>query len=226
MPETVIAIPGFWSHHLKELEELNDYIYVNHRIIHKLTGTYYDLEVVDHIDQLSETFLPKEQFNAEELKQIDKHQTCLYIIGMTESLEEINALVQCTTVLLKIDGTAIKVESSGRSFMKESWLSLMEKFNTYQYMTSIVQESDVVYVTSGFQQFGEPEMMFEGFHADEIERHFLNWINKSIQEKRETLKEKIIYDEGQQIKLDLIEYDFYPEDDLFYNPYGVVVFNK
>lgn len=34
MPETVIAIPGFWSHHLKELEELNDYIFVNDRIIH------------------------------------------------------------------------------------------------------------------------------------------------------------------------------------------------
>ncbi|MGY8623583.1 hypothetical protein ACN6A9_18585 [Bacillus safensis] len=121
---------------------------------------------------------------------------------------------------------AIKVESSGCSFMKKTWQSLIEEFNPYQYMTSIVQESDVMYVTSGFQQFGEPEMMFEGFHADEIERHFLNWINKSIQEKRETLKEKIIYDEGQQIKLDLIEYDFYPEDYLFYNPYGVVVFNK
>lgn len=50
-------------------------------------------------------------------------------------------------------------------------------------------------------------------------------INKSIQEKREALKEKVIYDEGQQIKLDLIECDFYPEDDLFYNPYGVAVFN-
>ncbi|MCY7482443.1 MULTISPECIES: hypothetical protein [Bacillus] len=150
----------------------------------------------------------------------------MYIIGMTESLEEINALVQFTTDLLKIDGIAIKVESSGRSFMKKSWLSLIEEFNTYQYMTSIVQESDVVYVTSGFQQFGEPEMMFEGFHADEIELHFLNWINKSIQEKRETLEEKVIYDEGQQLKLDLIEYDFYPEYDLFYNPYGVVVFKR
>lgn len=67
MSEIVIAIPGFWLHHLKEL------------------------------------------------KQIDKHQTCLYIIGMTVFLEEINALVQVTTDLLKIDGTAIKVESSGRS---------------------------------------------------------------------------------------------------------------
>ncbi len=147
MPETVIAIPGFWSHHLKELEELNDYIFVNDRIIHKRTGTDYELEVVDHIDQLSETFFPNEQFNSEELKQIDTHQTCLYIIGMTESLEEINAFVQVTTDLLKIDGMAIKVDSSGRSFMKKTWQSLLEEFNPYQYM----------------QQFGEPEMMFEGF---------------------------------------------------------------
>ncbi|WP_342461831.1 hypothetical protein [Bacillus sp. FSL R5-0286] len=67
---------------------------------------------------------------------------------------------------------AIKIESSGRSFMKKTWQSLIEDFNPYQYMTSIVQESDVVYVNSGFQQFGEPEMMFEGFHAEETERYF------------------------------------------------------
>lgn len=226
MPETVFAIPGFWSLDLKELEELNDYIFVNHRIIHKLTGTYYDLEVVDHIDHLSETFLPKEQFNLDELKQIDRHQTCLYVIGYTESLEEVKALVQFTKELLKIDGIAIKIESSGRSFVKKTWHRLIEEFNTYEYMTSIVQDSDDVYVTSGLQQFGEPEIMFKGFHADELERYLLIWINKTSEEKKEALKEKIIYDVAHQIHLDLIEYNLYPEDDLFYNPYGIVVFMK
>ncbi|MCY8632277.1 hypothetical protein P8848_04710 [Bacillus spizizenii] len=229
MPETVLALPGYWSEDLHELRtnlKPLGYIITGERVFCSANERYYEFDRTDAIEKMSETFYPREAFRDEDLKDIDSHTSCLYIIAETESVEDVRCLVQFIADLVKIDGIAVKIESSGRSFIKKEWLNIKQTSNLYDAMTTMIELEDGTYVTCGLHQFGEPDVMFTCFSPDELSEWFNNWTEMSESAKHHALEAGELKLSIGRAVLSIEPHRLYPEDDLFFNPYGIVIFER
>ncbi|GAF11250.1 hypothetical protein JCM19046_3052 [Bacillus sp. JCM 19046] len=226
MAETVFNIPGQWPTKIISLNALlGEYGIVVHQdhFLDLKTNRTYEYERGEKVAHLSDTFYPQNALTAKEKWDIDAHESCLYIIAETDSLTDVEACVTFINRLLKIDGVAVKVESSGGSYSRNQWLEMQNADNLYTLMTVLIEEQEGTYYTCGFQQFGEQELLFVDVDKEIVSEWIEVWINMSKDEKQTCLNDGFIQKNNEKLNASVGPCTIYPEDDLFFNSHGFVV---
>ena len=92
------------------------------------------------------------------LEEIGKHNSVVYISAPTGSLQETEHIAFAAEALLKAGGIGVKVETAGKAFEKEAWLTLTTNFQehyTYEMFVidSLVEEDGTTF-SCGMQNLG------------------------------------------------------------------------
>ena len=109
-----------------------EYLYAGMVLMHVKSSKHYMLEVTDHDPKMKEAFAvagKPNQVSQDFLNTIEAHQTVVYISGKSGSFENAFAIAKAANAILKSGGLGVKVESSGKAFTKEQWLTASEEYD-------------------------------------------------------------------------------------------------
>lgn len=134
--KTVLCVPGPWQSHQEVLHaiaenNLNEYIFAGMLLFDMKRNIGYELEICDPDTRMRQSFevagsttgvCDEEAF----LDAIEAHQTVLYVVGETGSLQAAEQIARAGAALLKAGGIGLKVESAGKAFTKAQWLDMLE----------------------------------------------------------------------------------------------------
>jgi hypothetical protein len=100
------------------------------------------------------------------LSEIEDHTHVIYISGITGSLGAAKNIAVAGCDILAAGGLGIKVETAGKAFEKDKWLSLIERVGPYQLyemfvVDSIVQPTGAVY-SCGMKNLGLKDTIVYG----------------------------------------------------------------
>lgn len=134
--KTVLCVPGPWKSHDEVMHaiienNLGEYLFAGMLLYDVNRKTGYELEICDPDTRMRNSFefagsttcvRDEEGF----LDAIEAHETVLYVVGETGSLQTAEHIARAGAALLKAGGIGLKVESAGKAFTKTQWLDMLE----------------------------------------------------------------------------------------------------
>jgi hypothetical protein len=227
--ETVVCIPSKWRSEedfKATLAQTNQFIVVGNTIIEKLTNNVYEYELYPYDAELWKSFMHTGKFSEKDLAEIDQHSTTLYLISNTGNTRTLEQLTNIMSDLLKLGGVAIKIESSGAAHTLKSWFdiiiqkkpaSLIEAF-----VTIFVDEG--IYYSCGMHHLGYPDIKLISEESEIISSTLINEFLIDLLENSSEIKGNKLLRGNYKIQKEVCP--IFPEDDLFYNPFGVFNLSK
>lgn len=173
-PMTVLCIPGNWKDRneiLGAIIESNnaEFIFAGVILLNCTTNVGFELEVCQRDDRMKEAFRYAGMVNRvseEFLEEIDQHQQVLYLSYETGDLESAKAIAEAGQALLKAGGLGVKVETAGKAFTKEHWMSLLEDFeesNLYEmFVLDSIRDAEGNVYSCGMHNLGLKDCMVCG----------------------------------------------------------------
>jgi hypothetical protein len=100
------------------------------------------------------------------LNDIEKHTYVIYITGLGGNVENAERMAFAAGAILKAGGIGVKVETTGKAFVKEKWVGYLDTFeqpNLYNMFVvdSIVTEEGTVY-SCGMHNLGYKDTIVSG----------------------------------------------------------------
>lgn len=219
MDQLIICIPGKWENESEIPNSVKD---------------QFSFELYEYDESLANAFNigSGNTLSDEEIEAIESHKTTLYLKFDGYSLENVKKAIKATKSILKeASGLGVKIENSGKASSPEKWLSLDENNPSDLYEAFImIAGIDNYYYSCGMHCFGMkdsicfPEETDPGY-AGNLLRMFCIYLlmeNPDLKDN-ETFS---VADEDPPFVMNHSKCDHFPEDDLFFNPFGVWVLNK
>lgn len=163
---SVICIPGNWKDDqelkLKIIEVSNGkYIAAGNVMMSVKDEQHFKFEFCESDDRMKASFDVAGRVTGvtkELLDTVEQHNSVLYLSAETGSMSSAMHLVNAARVVLEAGGIGIKVETAGKAFSKEDWLSIVNySEETIVYETFVIDclvDQDGSVFTCGMQNLG------------------------------------------------------------------------
>lgn len=180
-------------------------------------GMKKSFEVAGKMTGLSEDFL----------EQIDTHRTVAYLTGKSGSFENSFAIAKAAEAILNSGGLGVKVESSGKAFTSQQWLTSTIEFDEMKLyelfvLETIYDHDNALTYSCGMHNLGFRDVAVrnEEFHsAYELIRMFniFRFIDKPVLNEGETFRLRA---DSDRYFLHHMSSPPTEGQDLFENPFG------
>lgn len=232
--DIILCIPGKWADRSEIVTTLaatneQEYIFAGNILLHIPSGEGFEVKIETRDEQLQEAFAIAGQgrFTEEELQTIADHSFVIYLIGKGGDLSSAQKTMDAGVAFLNAGGLGIKVETTGKAFNKDRWKILAGAHDDqaiYEaYVLLLRSQEDVIY-SCGMHNIGLRDVICD--------------INATINEAAELADIFNVYQviekpeissgqtfstdaEGVVYRITTEDCAIYPQDDLFYNPYGM-----
>lgn len=228
----ITCVPGSWN----TLADINNsirknrdnFILVDWVLINLDTNERFRIEVNNRDTNLVEafTFASNNSFEANILDEINNNKYVIYLVSENISIETARFMIQATSILLKAGGVAVKVETAGVAHTASNWFALENSKELialyYAYVTLVAEDS--FYYSCGMHNLGlKDAIIASDIHpnkAAQVLNTFLLYylVENPKLETGDTFSENLA---SPKYRLENIKCNFYSNDDLFYNPFGM-----
>lgn len=228
-PEIILGIPGPWGSQRELVEAIardpNGYAFAGNTLMHVDSGVKFEVEFESHVAELGDVFQHASggRLTKPELKEINSHKQCAYLIGEGGSAEAALGCVDAANALLRAGGYGVKVESAGVAHSREAWLTLGESADELlEMLVAFVGDEDAVF-TCGMHAVGLPDACIDGQPGEEAAQALFVFVNFLLFDSP-TLgdgDEFAVDEEGSQMYTMILGPSrFEDTEDPFHNPYG------
>ncbi|BAV09346.1 protein of unknown function [Filimonas lacunae] len=230
----VLCIPGTWSSREEVLSSVIDanngeYLFAGGVLFCPKQDESFMMEAREHDHHMHHAFVTAgmQRFEAEEMEAIKTHKTVVYVSGPGGNNAFANSIMRAGLAILKAGGLGIKVESSGKAFTHAQWEELVNMDHDHRFYEAfvlLVKGANNSIYSCGMHNLGLRDAIADG-GEDFMETAELVDIFSVYQviEKPE-IKSGQTFSTAPDMPVYQIQEEpctFYPEDDLFYNPYGM-----
>lgn len=147
--QSILCIPGNWKDNRELVLSIvkateGEYIYAGMVLMAVKSKLAFTVEVNERDERLYEAFSWAGKFTGiseETLQEIQQHQHIVYLIAETGSYEGAEAIARAAGALLKAGGLGVKVETAGKAFDKDTWLTYLDEFETSHLFEMFVVDS-------------------------------------------------------------------------------------
>ncbi|MGD7053955.1 DUF4261 domain-containing protein [Sutcliffiella horikoshii] len=187
------------------------------------------MEVYEHDPDLREAFsyAGRGSFDDSLLDEIEQHTFTVYVIADVKGYKGLKEVLDVGEALLKAGGMAVKIEISGIAHTRDEWLELVQNQDYFPIYSSFVTllGDDECYYSCGMKAFGLRDVITPSSLSPEDAAELINNFNLY------SLVEKVTFNSGETFslgessplcKVELIDDYKYEEDDIFFNPFGLV----
>lgn len=178
--ESLLCIPGNWADKTElmlTIVEQTDgqYVMAGNFLFNREAQQGFIIDVHEHDPEMHKAFSMAgivTAYSEEELEKIANHNLVVYISAETGNLTKAKHLADAAAMLLKIGGLGVKVETAGKAFEKEQWLTqLQEEFEPHKLyplfvIDSILDQDGTVY-SCGMHNLGLPDTIVTGVEFQE-----------------------------------------------------------
>lgn len=229
----VIGIPGKWQNRSELLERIakdsGGYLFIGFILMHPETLEKWDLEIYDFDKNLAKSYETAGygSLSPSTLDEIASHTFTCYLIGECDTYNSIRSMMKAVCTLLNAGGIAVKVETTGKAHSKENWFELTQSddiWSLYTAFITLIKGDDVVGYSCGMHNFGLPDASIQdGISIGDASKLLNTFLIYCLNENPELVDGHTfsIDHDSQYYGLTLEKCSYYPEDDLFYNPYGI-----
>jgi hypothetical protein len=172
--DSVLCIPGHWA----SVEQVKlaivaatngEFIAAGGVMMNAKKEQHVKFEVCEHDDRMKQSFAVAGRVTSvteDFLSDIDKHNLVVYISALSGNFFKAEQIAFAGEAILKAGGIGIKVETAGKAFQKERWLSLTNDFqesHLYEMFVidSILQKDGTVF-SCGMQNLGLKDTIVSG----------------------------------------------------------------
>lgn len=231
----ILCIPGNW----KTREELlaavieannGEYLFAGGVLFHHPANEGFEMEVREHDHHLGHAFntAGMQRFSETEMQAIKAHTQVVYLHGKGGSMPDAEKMMRAGLSILKAGGLGIKVETSGKAFNKTQWeeLTLMDhEHKFYEGFVLLVKGADNSIYSCGMHNLGLRDALSDpiGELMETAELVDIFCVYQVLETPEitdgqtfSTAPESPVYRIYEEACT------FYPEDDLFFNPYGML----
>jgi hypothetical protein len=170
------------------------------------------------------------RIDQETLDAIAGHTFTFYVVGEGGSLEAARGIMRVVCGVLRAGGIAVKVESAGLAHTAEVWKQLAVEAETsdaalyHAYVTRIEQQDADLYYTCGMHNLGLRDVVVQDALPPQEAASLLETFALYTLLERPGLESGHTFSVNAQAPRYQVlaePCELYPEDDLFYNPFGV-----
>lgn len=229
--ETVIGIPGNWDNIgdlSKSLGIITDEIMIKGSLIlNTKVNEIYEVELYDYDEEMWKSFSYSGNFSESDLEEIDKHKSTVYVIAKTKDIESLKNLINVVTLIVKAGGLAVKVESSGTALSKRQWFEIKDKKNIESLIegfVSIYTDDENIYYSCGMHIMGYEDVKVQSDESEEVIINLIRTFLKFLLLEEPSLENEQFFSLDSKSKRYVLYHEEctnYPEEDLFYNPFGI-----
>lgn len=231
--QIIIGIPGKWKDRTDIIQSVasksGGYLMAGQIVHNSAKNVGFQVEMYEHDPNLREAFYyaGRESLPPSLLEELEHHTFTLYVIVAAKDIEDVKNVVDVGVGLLNAGGLAVKIETSGIAHTKENWYKLQENkehFPLYSHFVTLLGEEDC-YFSCGMKAFGLPDVVTPSSIAPEVAADLLNNFNLYQMVEQPTFQngETFSVDENTpRFKINMIHDFRYEEEDLFFNPYGLL----
>lgn len=231
----ILCIPGPWETREALLEAViksnnGEYLFAGNLLFHQPSNEGFEMEVREHDHQIAHAFATAgmQRFSEAEMQAVKDHTQVVYIQGKGGSLPDAEKMMRAGLAVLKAGGAGIKVETAGKAFNKTQWeeLTLMDhdhKF--YEAFVLLVKGTGNIIYSCGMHNLGFRDAISdpigELMETAELVDIFCIY---QVLENPEIAEGQTFSTEPESPVYRIHEEacTFYPADDLFFNPYGML----
>jgi len=232
-PEMMICIPGPWKDRTEFIQRVvvqtyGEFMFAGGILANPKGNDHVAAEFCEPYQDMRRAFeiAGQGKLPADVLSQIATHKSVVYMRFPLEVLRQRDRLLKFTSLLRKIGGFAVKIESTGVAHTWEVWLNLIASENPFdQYRGFVVLIADENHFYScGMHNFGLPDCQVSrplpvGEAADTMNRfNVFQIVEKPTLASGHTFS---LTAESPCYRLSLIDDPRHGEDVLFRNPNGL-----
>lgn len=231
---TILCIPGRWADRSEIVTAVagangQEYLFAGNILLHIPSGEGFEVEIAPHDAQMQASFTLAAQgrLTGEELEEAGRHSFVIYLKGKGGSLLRALHTMQAGLAFLKAGGTAIKVETTGKAFSTEQWLQLSEAGDEqalYEAFVVLLRSEEELIYSCGMHNLGFRDVICDVDAGISEAAELADIFNiYQVIEKPEIASGQTFGTEagGPVFSITAEACTAYPEDDLFYNPFGM-----
>ncbi|RAZ73472.1 DUF4261 domain-containing protein [Planococcus halotolerans] len=229
--QVILGVPGNWKNRTELLQAVSSknagYLMAGFVLLNTKKDIDFQVEVSEHDPSLKEAFYDSEIVDKNLINKIEQHTFIVNLIADVNGLEGIKEAIDACSALLNAGGLAVKVETAGLIYSKEEWFQLFrnqEPFPIYSHFVILTEEEEL-YFSCGMKAFGLPDVAIPSSIPAEEAAELLNNFNLYNIIEEPNFKDGEIFDfelTSQSFVVKQIEDVRYTEDDVFFNPFGLL----
>jgi hypothetical protein len=231
--QIVLGIPGPWetAQDLTQAVAALDvgFAVCEGELVNSATNQHFRLELVEHDPELRRTYelANRRSLSPADLALIGGHKHTAYLAGTGGSLEAARSMMQAAAVLLAAGGFAVKVETAGVAHSAHDWLAQTSRREMHVGALYIAYVALVghggEYYSCGMHNLGFGDAIVAGLVAAQAGDLLRGFLMSVIHEQPILISGQSVVQDAQGTRY-LLTHEpcrAFPQDDPFYNPYGV-----
>jgi hypothetical protein len=172
--DSVLCIPGHWKTDSEAKlaivkANMGEYIAAGLVLMNVNDNCHFTLEVCERDESMKQAFAVAGRVTGiteDFLEEVDKHNLVIYLSAPTGSMLAAEKIAFAAAAVLKAGGIGVKVETAGKAFDKEQWLSLTQDFqesNLYEmFVVDSLLMNDGTTFSCGMQNLGLKDTIVSG----------------------------------------------------------------
>jgi hypothetical protein len=230
----ILCIPGRWADRSEIVTSLaganaQEYLFAGNILLHIPSGEGFEVEIEAHDAQMQQSFTLAAQgrLSDDELQEIGRHTFVVYLIGKGGNMQHAAGTMRAGNAFLKAGGLAMKVETAGKSFSKEQWTLLSdagEEQALYEAYVVLLQSEDELIYSCGMHNIGLRDVICDVDATVNEAAQLADIFNIYQVIEKPGISEGQTFSteaDGPVYRITTEVCTIYPEDDLFYNPFGM-----
>lgn len=230
-PQIILAVPGRWANRTdlvgKVAEASGGYLLAGNVLAQVGAERAWQVEVQGANPHLARAFEAggRGSFSVADLDAVARHTRVVYLLGPGGSEDAARASLGAAAGLLRAGGVAVNVESTGKSHPRETWFGFAAGSDLpalfYAFVTLIGAPGEVR--SCGMQNLGLPDACLVEPPTEEAASLLQSFLYYLLAEKPDLRSgQTFSLGPGAPVyRLALEPCRWYPEDDPFFNPYGI-----
>lgn len=231
--QIIIGVPGRWNIRTEMIHAIaaksEGYLMAGYILQHVEKDISFQVEVYDHDPDLTAAFnyAGQDSFDDSLLSEIEQHTFTIYVIADVKGFEDIEDIIEAGAALLKAGGLAVKIETTGLAHSKDKWLDLIQDqdyFPVYSHFVNLIGD-EKSYFSCGMKAVELPDVAIPSSTPIEEAAALLNNFNLYNLVESPSFKNGEIFsmdENSPRFNVQLIPDDRYEEEDVFYNPFGIL----
>jgi len=229
--KSIICIPGYWKDSTKIFGKTEGkFMVVGDILMDIKKKAHYSFELCTRDENMRRSFEVAGKgtgVTSEFLDEIKRHTSVIYITGETGNFTSAKTLAHVAAILVSNGGIGVKVETTGKAFEKNKWLSFVDigdDAHLYElFVIDSLMDKDGTTFSCGMHNIGYRDVIVSGLKFQEAQRlvrmfNYHRVIDKPIIKTGETfsldIESPIYFITNEALQP-------YDGDQLFYNPFGM-----
>lgn len=227
----VIGIPVQWPNQdalIAAINKIPGYTYAGMVFLHEETQVGFGIEIYEQDENMRTAFeeLGMGRLSEEELAAIDNHAFTIYLIGKGGTIAAAQQIMDASQALLQAGGLGVKIETTGKAFNVATWemlCNIEDDARLYDgFVIKLHAEGDVYY-TCGMHNLGLRDAIV-GAVDQQTAVYTLDAFSLYQVLEQPHIRPGESFSpapESPSFQINQEEDKRYPEDDIFYNKYGL-----